>query len=546
MEAAMKSIRISLLLGVAAIFVGQAQAEGLKITPVPAANEKLDGVSKETILSAEFSQKIMASGKMTVENPTDMIKLYGYNNDGPMVPAAGAVQAKGANVEASKTEPDKNTYLILADQKGPDANYNYGTHFVFQGHESGAVVGDRPQGYLTRVNLDADEAHRVTLMADKDSSGATVTFIDGSTYNPFAQKLILTGEEGDEGGVWQATTSFPSVVDNLTGVMGIGSYEGVQADKDGNIWLVEDAGGKVGDVNKHAKQPNSYVYRLTPNDKTDLTKGGKLEALQVMTADGKPVVHGGDKRDEDILSSASKEIYSYGNSMKTKWVLVHDTAKDGMTPFKANDLAKAALATPMKRPENGVFRPGTDFAEFYFTATGDTNAETEAKEEFGGFGGIFKLVQTSPSAAEGVMSIVYRGKLEHTGFDNIQFASADDLLITEDAGDKLHSQRNALDSGYILNLKMDYSKGGDPIRFLAEGRDASATIDSALSAVKDSGFQNSGDNEITGIHVSDGDATVAGLLGAKIPDLAKKEWRMFYSQQHGDNQLFEVSYNLAM
>ena len=39
--------------------------------------------------------------------------------------------------EASKTEPDKNTYLVLEDQKGPDAGYNYGTHFLFQGHEDG-------------------------------------------------------------------------------------------------------------------------------------------------------------------------------------------------------------------------------------------------------------------------------------------------------------------------------------------------------------------------------------------------------------------------
>ena len=246
------------------------------------------------------------------------------------------------------------------------------------------------------------------------------------------------------------------------------------------------------------------------------------------------------------MSSANKEIYSFGNTLKTKWVLVHDTAKDGTTAFKANDLAKAAMATPMKRPENGVFRPGTDFNEFYFTATGDTNAETEAKEEFGGFGGVFKLLQTSPSAAEGTMSLVYRGNVGHTGFDNIQFASADDLLVVEDAGDKLHAQRKAFDSGYIINLKTDYSKGEDLKRFLAIGRDPSATIDSGLSAVKDTGFQNSGDNEITGIHVSDGDATAAGLLGAKTPDLAKKEWRMFYHQQHGDNTLFEVKYSLAM
>ena len=52
-----------------------------------------------------------------------------------MLPAPGDVQASGHNVEASKTEPDKNTYLVLDRQEGPDPNYDYGRHFLFQGHE---------------------------------------------------------------------------------------------------------------------------------------------------------------------------------------------------------------------------------------------------------------------------------------------------------------------------------------------------------------------------------------------------------------------------
>ncbi len=51
----------------------------------------------------------------------------------------------------------------------------------------------------------------------------------------------------------------------------------------------------------------------------------------------------------------------------------------------------------------------------------------------------------------------------------------------------------------------------------------------------------SGDNEITGIIVSDGDASVQGLLGTKVPNLADKSWRMFFTQQHGDNTTFEVT-----
>jgi Bacterial protein of unknown function (DUF839) len=542
----MVRIRIALVCS-AALLSTTALAGDLSFEPVAAAMVKADGQSTESVLAAGMTQQPVAVGAMKLENPSATKIAYGYANDGPMVPAAGDVQAKGHMIEASKTEPDKNTYLVLKDQVGADAAYAYGTHFIFQGHEAGAVTNEVPQGAITRVNLDADEAHRVTLLAEKDKDGKALPFIDGSTWSPLAQRLLFTGEEGDEGGVWQATAQFPSKVENLTGVMGIGSYEGVQNDKDGNVWLVEDAGGKTGDTNTHAKQPNSFIYRFTPADKTDYLKGGRLEALQLMTADGQPIVFHDGKRDDDALSSAMKALHTYGTALKVTWVMVHDTAKDGMTPFKANDLAKIAMASPFKRPENGQFRPGSNFTEFFFTETGDTNLETEAKSEFGGFGGIFKLkLPAGPSTAEGVLQVVYVGDAAHTGFDNLAFASANDLLIVEDAGDKVHGQRKAFDSGYALDLTQDYGAGAQPKRFLALGRDPSATIDSALSAVKDTGFQNSGDNEITGIHVSDGDATMAGLLGAKVPKLGDGNWRMFYSQQHGDNRLFEVKLNATM
>jgi hypothetical protein len=88
-------------------------------------------------------------------------------------------------------------------------------------------------------------------------------------------------------------------------------------------------------------------------------------------------------------------------------------------------------------------------------------------------------------------------------------------------------------------VRKDYGNpGNQPIRILAQGRDPSATIDSALLGTM--GFQNDGDNEITGIHVSDGDPTVGGILGAKNPKPFKDGWRVFYTQQHGDNVTWEI------
>jgi hypothetical protein len=112
------------------------------------------------------------------------------------------------------------------------------------------------------------------------------------------------------------------------------------------------------------------------------------------------------------------------------------------------------------------------------------------------------------------------------------------VVVLEDAGDALHAQRNALDSAYLLDLRTNYSLAGNqPMRIIAGGRDPSATLDAALGGFP--GFQNDGDNELTGIHISNGDPTRNGILGAQVPR-PFHGFRVFFTQQHGDNTTFEV------
>ena len=254
-----------------------------------------------------------------------------------------------------------------------------------------------------------------------------------------------------------------------------------------------------------------------------------------MNAAGAPIT---EASQTPLNSPDQLALHVYGSSFRTDWVTIHDTAVDGHAPFLANPLAHQADGTPFKRPENGVFRPGTQFGEFYVDETGDTNATSPENPAAGGWGSIFKLSQNSPSAANGRLSIFLNGDQAHAGFDNIQFLSRDTLAVVEDAGDTLHAQRNALDSGYALDTNTDYANPANrPLRWLAEGRDASATLDSAFGGFP---VRNEGDNEITGIHVSDGDPSVHGILGARLPNLWHDGWRWFYTQQHGDNPTYEV------
>ena len=66
-----------------------------------------------------------------------------------------------------RPSPTRTPTSSFDGQKGADPSYDYGTHFLFQGHEGGHA-----RGYITRINLDADVAHRVTLMATQDRHGA--------------------------------------------------------------------------------------------------------------------------------------------------------------------------------------------------------------------------------------------------------------------------------------------------------------------------------------------------------------------------------------
>ena len=144
------------------------------LTDVATANTRSDGYAPASKLSVELRQVVVAQGSTKLDGGSSSagsIGYYGYDND--TLTAAGDPQMvptqAAPNTEAHKTEPDKNTYVVFKNSlPGADPHYYYGTHFLFQGHETGAP------GYITRINLDADAVHRVTLLATKDVTGANI------------------------------------------------------------------------------------------------------------------------------------------------------------------------------------------------------------------------------------------------------------------------------------------------------------------------------------------------------------------------------------
>ena len=130
-----------------------------KVSGVPAANTE---IITDNVFSPEFTPGLVVEGMDLLENPSGVITRFGNLSDG------------------SRTEPDENTYLILDHNPGgPTEGYDYGRHFLFQGHEM--PNGNTNRAYITRINLDvAHPDHRITLMTPGDADAITgFNSIDG-------------------------------------------------------------------------------------------------------------------------------------------------------------------------------------------------------------------------------------------------------------------------------------------------------------------------------------------------------------------------------
>src|SRR6478752_9604390 len=104
------------VLAIAGVAAVASAHDSPELSDAGAANTKTPGVTLPDKLSPQLREITVAQGSNVLENPSTAIGYYGYYNDGPLLPAPGAAQSPGHNVEATKSEPDKNTYLVVDGQ----------------------------------------------------------------------------------------------------------------------------------------------------------------------------------------------------------------------------------------------------------------------------------------------------------------------------------------------------------------------------------------------------------------------------------------------
>src|SRR5258705_2125703 len=239
---------VAAFMALATMAASTAIADNLKVF-----NERVSGVPSanlvaiaDNVYSPEFAPGLFAEGIDLLENPSGLITDFGNLSDG------------------SRTEPDENTYLILDHNPGgPTPDYDYGRHFLFQGHENSGNLA-----YVTRINLDvASPDHRITLLTPVDANGLTnFNSIDGSTWDPFTGTMLFTQEAGVNGGVIEMGSDFdPNTgagagLRTLYGRLRRGGFEGVYSCDQGNLFNVEGGGGHPG-MNKAKKsEPVGYPF----------------------------------------------------------------------------------------------------------------------------------------------------------------------------------------------------------------------------------------------------------------------------------------------
>ena len=291
-----------------------------------------------------------------------------------------------------------------------------------------------------------------------------------------------------------------------------------------------------------------------PYRKRDLDAGGKLQVLQVKGKDGNPVTFtGGDaptqaQVDADITSAFMRDLHTYGNSFDTTWVTVHDTAVDGTATFNANSLAKAKGGTPFKRPENGQFRPADGFTEFFFTETGDTNLLSGANGPSGAsYGGLRRRPAADPAGPVGEhrqAAAVLPRRRRRTR------ASTTSRSSTGTTWPRSRTPARRCTPSAARSTRATRSRSAAARAHpTSSGSSRAAATRRRRSTPRSRGFgKNEDDNEITGIHLSDGDPSVGGLIGTDNPrfltrgdgDHGSDDWRLFWTQQHGDNITWEV------
>ena len=231
----------------AAIFaatVGASLFDVSDLTTVPSANPKAAGYAPASQLSPELRQTLVAQGSTPLENPQGIVGWYGYENDAPSPDDACAAAVRPGSGQHDRGAEDRARQERLPRPEEP-ARGRLRTTTTARTSSSRATRARRRASQATSRGSTSTPTARTASRCwrRKDTTGRPDP--DRSTASPG-----IRGRSGScsrprtrSAPTYAATLGVPSQVEDVSGALGRGGYEGIQNDSDGNIWIVEDIGG---------------------------------------------------------------------------------------------------------------------------------------------------------------------------------------------------------------------------------------------------------------------------------------------------------------
>ena len=210
------------------------------LTSVASANTRAAGYAPSSKLSVELAGQVVAQGATPAREPDLADRLLRLRERRrqrrrPDEAADGADpgrrQTRHRRLSRTRTRTSRSSMRCTARTR----NYYYGKRFLYQGHENATSVNGVKQGLITRINLDADPAHRVTLLATTDSERCGDQHDRRLGLGPLGREADLHDRERERADLrGDAGLSRPRSTD-ISGALGRGGYEGVSLDSEGNV-----------------------------------------------------------------------------------------------------------------------------------------------------------------------------------------------------------------------------------------------------------------------------------------------------------------------
>ena len=408
---------------------GAAPSGNPALTNVPTANAKVAGYAPwPNVLSPELRQSIVgAQGSTPLENPNANFTNTATATDERDAASAPAGvhktrRRRGPRPRRRRPSPTRTPTSCSTARRAPTRTTTTARHFLFQGHELARAKA---------TGLHHPHQPRRRRRASRDAPGdagrprATRSpTIDGSTWDPFAQRLLFTTENasgGDLGGDARLPVDGrrPLRLDRARRLRGHPERLGRQhLDRRGHRRLRRSR------RTPHAKQPNSFVYRFVPDERRATSHDGKLQVLQVART-SRPADRVHERADVRRQRPTRTRCTPTATSFATAWVTIHDTTSTAprrSTPTRSPRRSAARRSSGPRTASSARARGSRSSSSTRPATPRDRAGRRRPASAVCGWR-LFKLTQRRRRPTPGTLTLFYLGDTVHTGFDNCAFLS---------------------------------------------------------------------------------------------------------------------------